>query len=112
MVRVRCRVLGSFFGRFRGLMFSTSVSTPLLFVFSQPGRHAIHSLFCPPFDAIFLDSAGKVVDVFEVRTVQLWVQPRRDASYLIEAAPGFGKGLKEGQAIGVDVDGAWLDVRR
>ncbi len=112
MVRVRCKVLRTFRQQLWGLMFSPRVREPLLFVLSAPRRFAIHSLFCPPFDAVFLDADSRVIDVFAVRSIQLSIRPRREALYLIEGPPGFGSGLKEGQAVGVDADGAWLDVKR
>lgn len=91
-------------------MFSNRVREPLLFVLSTPRRFAIHSLFCPPFDAVFLDADCRVIDVFSVRSACLWIQPRREALFLIEGPPGFCAGLKEGQAVKVSVDGSWLDV--
>ncbi|MBI2445364.1 DUF192 domain-containing protein [Candidatus Micrarchaeota archaeon] len=112
MPRIPCIVLRTFFEQMRGLMFSGRFTTPLLFVLPQPRIFAIHSMFCPPFDAVFLDADCKVIDVFAVRSTRLWIQPRREALYLIEGPPGFGSGLKEGQAIGVDVHGAWLDLAR
>ncbi len=112
MVRVRCKVLKTFREQLWGLMFSKRVHEPLLFVLPTPRRFAIHSLFCPHFDAVFLDAQRRVIDVFAVRSIRLWIRPRRVALYLVEGPPGFGSGLKEGHAVGVDVDGAWLDVDR
>lgn len=112
MARIRCKVLRTFFQQLHGLMFSKAADVPLLFVLAEPRRFAIHSMFCPPFDAVFLDAQCRVIDVVEVRSTRLWIQPRREALYLIEGPPGFGSGLKEGQAIGVDADGAWLDTGR
>lgn len=110
MARTPCIVVDSFFGRLRGLMFSASVKKPLLFVFDEPARHAIHSFFCPAFDAVFVGEDGRVVDVFEVRHWGLWFAPKKDAKYLVEAAPGFARRVQEGQVIRVNVDGSWLDV--
>ncbi|MBT7101961.1 hypothetical protein HN935_00440 [archaeon] len=48
-----------------GLMFR-SQSPPLLFVFNKNKTLAIHSLFCKPFRAIWLDDkmhATKIIDV-------------------------------------------------
>lgn len=112
MSRIRCHVLRTFAEQLRGLMFSRNADVPLLFVLPEPRRFAIHSMFCPPFDAVFLDAERKVIDVFAVRSTRFWIQPRREALYLIEGPPGFGSGLKEGQAVGVDVDGSWLDLAR
>ena len=112
MVRIRCKVLRTFWQQVHGLMFSKKVDEPLLFVLPEPRRFAIHSMFCPPFDAVFLDAHCRVIDTFAVRSTQLSIRPRREALFLIEGPPGFAQGLKEGQAIGVDVDGFWLDLAR
>ncbi|MBI5226672.1 DUF192 domain-containing protein [Candidatus Micrarchaeota archaeon] len=112
MVKIRCKVLTTFSQQLMGLMFSKSVPVPLLFVLPEPRRFAIHSMFCPPFDAIFLDAQMRVIDTFAVRDIQLWIQPRSEALYLIEGPVGFADGLKEGQVLGVDVHGAWLDIGR
>jgi|GEM_PF-2401975 len=110
MPRIPCKVLRTFSQHVRGLMFSKKVDMPLLFVLPEPRRFAIHSMFCPAFDAVFLDAQCRVIDTFAVRSVRLWIRPRREALFLVEGPPGFADGLKEGQAVGVDVDGAWLDT--
>lgn len=92
-------------------MFSAKVTLPLLFVFESPGRHAIHSFFCPAFDAVFVGGDGRVVDVFEVRSWGPWFAPKKDAKFLVEAKPGFARKIREGQVVvRVDPDEAWLDV--
>ena len=51
--------------KFTGLMFKKS-SPPLLFVFEKNKRLEIHSFFCKPFRAIWLDdkmNSTKVIDV-------------------------------------------------
>src|SRR3989338_11367135 len=109
-MRISLRILSTFTEKAWGLMFSKSVKTPLLFVFESSGRHGIHSFFCPPFDAVFLDENFRVVDRLAVRTLRFWIAPKSNARYLIEAAPGFAKRLKEGQAVRVSLSGAWLDL--
>ncbi len=109
-MRIPCKVQTTFFQKAHGLMFAKRVDVPLLFDFGFSAKHAIHSLFCPPFDAVFLDAEGRVVDLSEVRSVKFWITPKKDARYLIEAKIGFAKRLKEGQAIKVNVDEAWLDL--
>ncbi len=52
--------------KFNGLMFQKK-SPPLLFVFNKNKTLSIHSLFCKPFKAIWLDEkfhATKVVEVY------------------------------------------------
>ncbi|MBI5036918.1 DUF192 domain-containing protein [Candidatus Micrarchaeota archaeon] len=109
-MRRKCRVLTSFFDKGWGLMFSSKVREPLVFVFACSAKHGIHSFFCPDFDAVFLDEEFKVVDKFEVRSSQPWLEPKSEARYLIEAEPGFASNVKEGQRLGVDLDDAWLEA--
>ncbi len=109
-MRLKVRVMDSFLKRLAGLLFAARVDTALLFVFPQSGIHAIHSFFCPAFDAVFLDDACRVVDVFQVRHWGPWFAPRTPAKYLVEAEPGFAAGIRIGQTIRVHVNGAWLDT--
>ena len=83
----------------RGLMFRRSIEKPLLFTFETEGRkrNSIHSLFCfCSFDAIFLDSDRKVVDIWHGIEPFSWkiFVPRAPAKYLIECGDGDAKRLK------------------
>ncbi len=55
----------NFFTQFIGLMFKKQAKTPLLF--KGNGRMAIHSFFCPSFDAVFLNKEKRAV---HLQTVQ------------------------------------------
>lgn len=82
-------VLDTFFSKFRGLMLRREV-VPLLFVFKKEGIYPIHSLFVfQPFEAVYLDSNGKVVDVYNVKPFTLWVENTTPARYLLEVPVGW-----------------------
>lgn len=102
----RCEVADTFFRKLAGLMFRRRFEEPLLFVFNHEGRQAIHSFFCfIDFDAIFLDSRGRIVSVFEkVKPFTPWIQAKR-AKYLIEAPAGNAgyKNLKIGSRLKIMV---------
>jgi len=51
--------------KFSGLMFRKN-SPPLLFVFNKYKRFSIHSLFCKPFTAIWLDDKMHSTQVLEI----------------------------------------------
>jgi uncharacterized membrane protein (UPF0127 family) len=61
----KAKVCDTILSKFLGLMFKKN-SPPLLFKFNKNKKLSIHSLFCKPFKAIWLDekkNATKVVDV-------------------------------------------------
>gem|GEM_PF-2075512 len=74
----------------RGIMGAPSNFQPAFFVFPFEGRlvNAIHSFFCPRFDAVFLDDEMRVVDVRQVKPFWPFVVPRSSCKYLIEAPLG------------------------
>ncbi|MFA5060783.1 MAG: hypothetical protein WC494_00505 [Candidatus Pacearchaeota archaeon] len=62
---VNAKVLKTIPQKFLGLMFRRR-SPPLLFVFNREKKISIHSFFCKPFKAVWLDDnfvATKFVDV-------------------------------------------------
>ncbi|VVB67460.1 putative ACR [Candidatus Norongarragalina meridionalis] len=90
-----------FFPKFRGLMFRRE-AVPLLFVFDSEARerNAIHSFFCPVFDAVFMDGRKKIVGI--ERGIAPWrpaIFPKKPFAYLLELPVGVSKGLKEGDAL-------------
>ena len=90
--------------RFLGIMFRKKLGKPLLFILPQESitRATIHSLFCIPFDAVFLDSPKRVVAVLHsVAPWQFWVAPKAPAKYLIELPAGSARklGIKEGEKL-------------
>jgi len=70
------------FSQAKGLMFRKK-SKPLLFIFKNKKRRAIHSFFCLPFIAIWFDGER----IIEVRRVMPWkisVKPKEKFNRLLE----------------------------
>ncbi len=59
------KVCKSFLSKVSGLMFRKK-SPPLLFVFNKEKKLSIHSLFCKPFTAIWLDENKKITKKVEI----------------------------------------------
>ncbi len=95
----------SAFKRVVGIMFRATLLRPVLFTFEREARFAnsIHSFFCfVAFDAVFLDSKKRVVDVRKsVKPFSMLIVPKRDSKYLIECPSGFAEKnrLREGTVI-------------
>ena len=95
------------FSRMRGLMFRMAPST-ILFKFDTESRYgnSIHSLFVFfRFDALFLNSNMKIVDIAEkVRPFRLLVTPLKPCKYVLELPAGTAEkfGLKPGQRVDLD----------
>jgi len=71
-------------GKIKGLMFTTSSTTPLLFDFQTPTKISIHSFFVfYPFLAIWLNE-NKIVDFKIVHPFKLAVTPKQPFTKLIE----------------------------
>lgn len=69
--------------KYTGLMFKGKDTNALLFSFDNPGKHAIHSLFCKDFLAVWLN-AGKIVDYQLVNSIQFSIKPSQDFTHLLE----------------------------
>jgi len=70
------------FSQARGLMFKKN-SKPLLFIFKNKKRRAIHSFFCIPFIAVWLDESR----IIEVKLINPWrfsVKPKDKFDKLLE----------------------------
>ena len=67
--------------KFLGLMFK-SKSPPLLFIFNKQKKLTIHSLFCKPFKAIWLDENKKVTKTEDVDKWKLSISGH--GKYLLE----------------------------
>lgn len=98
------------FGMFKGLLFKSARDfvRPLVFDFKALGllENGIHSLFCPLFDAVFLDEEKRVVDVMvNVKPWQFMIVPRAAFRYLIEVPAGQGvtAGIHLGQSLEFNV---------
>lgn len=68
--------------RSRGLMFRKNPK-PLFFVFKKLTTQPIHSFFCKPFMAIWLNE-GRVVDEKIVRPYKLSIKARAPFTHLVE----------------------------
>ena len=66
----------------RGLMFRKKPQ-PLFFVFKKPTRQPIHSFFCKPFQAIWLNN-GKIIDDKKVKPFRIFVRPKKSFTHLLE----------------------------
>lgn len=91
----------SFLERASGLMFKRK-AVPMVFDFKREGTraNAIHSFFCPVFDAVFLDSQKRVSCVF--REVKPWIAllaPSRRSRFLIELPAGESAKVRVGDKI-------------
>lgn len=99
-----CRDAKTFFPKLKGIMFSERDFAPILFRFNRESResNAIHSFFCPRFDAVFIDAGKRVVGVIpRIEPFRPVIFPRKPFRYLIELPEGTAarKGLREGLAL-------------
>jgi uncharacterized membrane protein (UPF0127 family) len=88
-ILVKCNVADNFFKRALGIMFKKDEFSPLLFIFEKTQKISIHSFFCPPFIAVFLDDKKRVVQVNKMRPFSLLVS--KPAKYLVELPLNFEK---------------------
>lgn len=67
--------------KFLGLMFRKK-SLPLLFIFNKNKAISIHSLFCEPFKAVWLDEKMHVTKITDVKTWKLSISGK--GKFLLE----------------------------
>ncbi len=67
--------------KFLGLMFHKN-SPPLLFVFDREKNLQIHSFFCKPFKAIWLDEKMRATKIVDVKNWKICLSGR--GKYLLE----------------------------
>jgi len=79
--KIDVRVCNSIWSQFRGLMFRKT-SPPLLFILSKEKKFFIHSFFCKPFTAIWIDADKKVTRNVPVNNWKLRLAGR--GKYLLE----------------------------
>jgi len=82
--------------KFLGIMFSRKQFVPLVIEFGVEARglNAIHSFFCPSFDAVFLDSRKRVVDVARVKPFSFSIVSRAPCKFVVELPAGNAQRLK------------------
>ena len=76
------KICNSIHSQARGLMFKQK-SKPLLFVFKNKKRRAIHSFFCKPFIAIWFDG-NRIIDVKVVNDWRFSIKPSEKFDKLLE----------------------------
>ncbi len=79
--KIKAKIVNSFKGKFRGLMFKKN-SPPLLFVFKKEKKLSIHSLFCKPFRAIWLDKNMNVTKIIDDKGWKLNISGK--GKYILE----------------------------
>ena len=85
-IELDVKVCSSVFSQTRGLMFRRK-SLPLLFVFKNVKKRAIHSFFCKPFYAVWFDS-DKIVDEKLVKHWKVNISPKKGFDRLLEIPVG------------------------
>ena len=80
--RIDVKECRSILSQTRGLMFKKN-SKPLLFVFKNAKKRAIHSFFCLPFIAIWFNG-NEIVDVKSVNPWKFLIKPKEKFDKLLE----------------------------
>ena len=79
--KIQVKLCDTVLKKFSGLMFKKN-SPPLLFVFNKEKKLSIHSIFCKPFIAIWLDDKMRATKVIEVKNWRLNISGK--GRYLLE----------------------------
>ncbi|MEM3405753.1 MAG: hypothetical protein QW117_02130 [Candidatus Pacearchaeota archaeon] len=69
--------------KFIGLMFKKSPKKALLFEFSSPVNRKIHSFFCKPFLAVWLNINNEIVEVKLINKLGIY-SPKKNFCKLLE----------------------------
>jgi len=79
--KIKAKLCNTILSKTTGLMFRNQ-SPPLLFVFNKTKTLAIHSLFCKPFKAIWLNEKMHAIKVTDVKNWKLNISGK--GKYLLE----------------------------
>jgi len=79
--KIPVKVCDTIFSKFLGLMFRKS-SPALLFLFKKEKTLTIHSFFCKPFRAIWLDENKNITKIVDVNNWKMSISGR--GKYLLE----------------------------
>ena len=79
---IKAEICDNVFSKARGLMFRKK-SMPLLFVFKKPTKTSIHSLFCRPFRAIWLNK-NRIIDEKIIDSWSISIKPKSRFTELVE----------------------------
>ncbi len=78
---IKVKICNTILSKFFGLMFKKN-SPPLLFVFNKNKKLSIHSLFCKPFKAIWLDEKKHATKIEHIKNWRLNISGK--GKYLLE----------------------------
>jgi uncharacterized membrane protein (UPF0127 family) len=78
---IKVKICDTLYSKFCGLMFKKN-SPPLLFIFKKNKTLSIHSLFCKPFKAIWLNDKMKAKKIIIVKNWKLNISG--EGKYLLE----------------------------
>ena len=87
--KLQVKVCDTILKKFLGLMFKKN-SPPLLFIFKKTKVFSIHSLFCKPFKAIWLDDKMHATKVIYVKNLRFNISGR--GKYLLEISAPLNNG--------------------
>jgi len=79
--KIKVKICNTILSKATGLMFRRQ-SPPLLFVFSKNKTLSIHSFFCKPFKAIWLDDGMHATKIIDVKNWKLNISGK--GKYLLE----------------------------
>jgi uncharacterized membrane protein (UPF0127 family) len=80
-IKIKIEVCDTIWKKFSGLMFRKN-SPPLLFVFNRNQNLTIHSFFCKPFKAIWLDDKKRITQEKDIYNWRLHFSGK--GKYLLE----------------------------
>jgi len=87
---IKAKPLTTILQKTTGLMFKKN-SPPLLFIFNKNKTLSIHSLFCKPFKAIWLDDKMHATKIIDVKNWKLNISGK--GKYLLEIPATTGEAL-------------------
>ncbi|MCX8167043.1 MAG: DUF192 domain-containing protein [Candidatus Micrarchaeota archaeon] len=91
IIELEAEVCNNTFSRARGLMFRKR-HVNLFFVFDEEKIYPIHSYFVFfEFDAIYIQSNGRIVEIYKNVKPNSFINPKEKANYLLEAYSGFSE---------------------
>lgn len=89
---IKVKICKSIWSKFSGLMFRKN-SPPLLFVFRKEQTLSIHSFFCKPFEAVWLDDKKRTTKKITIVSPKINFSGR--GKYLLEVPLSFSRGKIE-----------------
>jgi uncharacterized protein len=89
------KILSNIFQKAKGLMFTTKIKNPLVFVFNEEKKISFHMFFVfYNIDLIFIDSKYKVVEIKESFKPFTFYKGKNKAKYILELKEGTIKKTK------------------